>query len=237
MVGTPAYRRIYEDLATRIRSGELAPESQLLGEAILAEQYGVARMTVRQAIGQLADDALVIRRQGVGTFVARDAGSRRSLNRLTSFTEDMAGTSRKVETTVIAREVIDPPEDIADELGIAEGARVVRVKRLRRVNGVPALLNDSHLPYGLFPSLDHEELVGGSLYRTLEERYDVRLRRADQRIRAVAAPKDVARLLEVPSRSPLLRSERITMDERNVRVEFARSWARPDFELSVHLQR
>lgn len=237
MVRTPAYRRIYEDIAARIRDGELAPESQLLGEAVLAEQYGVARMTVRQAIGQLADDALVVRKQGAGTFVARDAVSRRSLNRLTSFTEEMAAVSRKVDTVVIVHEVIDPPDDIAEKLELASRARVFRFKRVRRVGDAPVLLNESYLPFGLFPSLDREELAGGSLYRTLEDRYGVRLRRADQQIRAVAATKDVARLLELPSRACVLRSERLTMDERNVRVEFARSWARSDFELSVHLER
>lgn len=237
MAGTPAYRRIYEDLADRIRSGEIAPEEQLLGEAVLAEQYGVARMTVRQAIGQLADDALVVRRPGVGTFVSEDPTRRRSLNRLTSFTEDMEPSARNVETVVLAQEVIDPPADVAQELNLSDGARVIRIKRLRNVDGTPALLNDSHLPYGLCPSLDREELVHGSLYRTLEERYDLRLRRAEQRIWAVAATDEVARLLQVPKRSPVLRSERITMDERNTRVEFARSWARPDFELAVHLDR
>ncbi|MCC6792733.1 MAG: UTRA domain-containing protein, partial [Thermomicrobiales bacterium] len=82
-----------------------------------------------------------------------------------------------------------------------------------------------------------EELVGGSLYRTLEEKHDTRLRRAEQRIRAVAASRELARLLDIPVRSPLLRNERITLDDRNRRIEFAQSWARPDFELSVHLER
>ena len=237
MVGTPAYRRIYEDLSARIHAGELAPNAQLPGEALLAEQFGVARMTVRQAIGQLADDALVVRRQGVGTFVAGDAAGRRSLNRLTSFTEDMSGAARKVETELLLRAICDPKPDVAAALGLTAGARVVRIRRLRRVAGVPVLLNDSHLPYGLFPSLDREDLIEGSLYRTLETRYDTRLRRADQRIRAVAASRELARLLDIAPRSPLLRSERITLSDRNTAIEFARSWARPDFELSVHLQR
>ena len=98
-------------------------------------------------------------------------------------------------------------------------------------------MHHSYLPYGEFPSLDRESLVNGSLYRTLEQIYNTRPRRADQRIRAVAAGRDLAKHLEVPARSPLLQTERLTFDERGVRIEFARSWMRPDLELTIHLER
>lgn len=233
----PAYQRIYADIATRISSGEFAPASRLLGEPQLAEQYGVARMTVRQAISRLVDDSLVVRVQGVGTFVAKDIGARRSLNRLTSFTEDMQNEDKPLTTEILVQHVIDATPAIAAELDLADGARVVELERLRRVAGRAVSLHQSYLPYGLFPSLDRDTLIGGSLYRTLVERHNVRLRRADQRIRAAAASAEQARLLGVPRRSPLLSIERTTTDERNVRIEFARSWARPDFELTVHLER
>lgn len=98
-------------------------------------------------------------------------------------------------------------------------------------------MHHSYLPYGEFPSLDREPLVNGSLYATLEQVYDTRPRRADQRICAVAAARDVAKHLEVLPRSPVLQTKRLTLDERNVRIEFAQSWMRPDLELTVHLER
>ena len=63
------------------------------------------------------------------------------------------------------------------------------------------------------------------------------MRRADQRIKAVRAPEELAGFLGVTIGSPVLQTERITMDERNVRIEFARSWVRPELELTVHLER
>jgi GntR family transcriptional regulator len=237
MGNAPAYRRIYEDLAARIRSGEFAPTSRLLGEAILAERYGVARMTVRQAIGRLVEENLVIRHQGLGTFVTSDVTSRRSLNRLTSFTEDMRGSGQDIATEVLAQKVVAPALEVSRELALSQGAQVVHIGRLRKIAGVPTSVHHSYLPYGEFPSLDREPLVEGSLYRTLEQVYDVRPRRADQRIKAAAAPEELARLLGVGIGSPVLQTERITMDERNVRIEFARSWARPELELTVHLER
>jgi GntR family transcriptional regulator len=237
MGNTPAHRRIYEDLAALIRSGELGPASQLLGETTLAERYGVARMTVRQAIGRLVDDNLVVRHQGVGTFVASDVSGRRSLNRLTSFSEDMREGGRDIATEIFAQEVMVPTAEVALELALGKGTRVVHVGRLRKVAGVPTSVHDSYLPYGEFPSLARQPLIEGSLYQTLEQLYDVKLRRADQRIKAAPASDEVAKHLAVSAGSPVLQTERVTLDDRNLRIEFARSWARPEIELTVHLER
>jgi GntR family transcriptional regulator len=236
-MGTPAYQRIADDLAARIGSGELGPSDRLPPEQDLAEQYGVARMTMRQAISRLVDGALLVRQQGVGTFVAKEPAARRSLNRLTGFSEDMQANHQRFNTEIFTQGAEDPAPDIARELGLDGGARVVVVKRRRLIEGKPASLHYSYLPFGLYPSLAREPLVGGSLYRTLEQKLDTKLRRADQRLSAVAIGKEEARLLEVRVGTPALRTERLTSDDRNVRVEFARSWTLPGLDLVVHLER
>lgn len=236
-MGTPAYHRIADDILARIKSGELRPSDRLPPEQDLAEQYGVARMTMRQAISRLVDGALVVRQQGVGTFVAKEPAVRRSLNRLTGFSEDMQASGQRFKTEVLAQTIEDPEPDIARELELDKGARVVAVKRRRLIEGRPASLHYSYLPFGLYPSLAREALVGGSLYRTLEQKLDTKLRRADQRLSAVAIGREEARLLDVRARTPALKTERLTSDDRNVRVEFARSWTLPGFELVVHLER
>jgi len=237
MASTPAYQRIYEDIVGQIRSGELGPASRLTGESVLAAQYGVARMTVRQAIARLVGESLVVRHQGVGTFVAEEPAGHRSLNRLTSFTEDMVGSGHAPTTRILAQEVIGPPPEIARRLGLGKGAQVIHIARVRNVAGAPKSIHHSYLPFGQFPSLAREPLREGSLYRTLEEVFDVRLRRADQQIKAAAADKEVARHLNVPVGSPVLQTQRLTLDDRNLRIEFARSWTRPELELTVHLER
>jgi GntR family transcriptional regulator len=236
-MGTPAYQRIADDIAARIRSGELRPSDRLPPEQDLAEQYGVARMTMRQAISRLVDGALVVRQQGVGTFVAKEPAARRSLNRLTGFSEDMQASGQRFKTEILAQMAENPPPDIAGELELDEGARVVVVKRRRLIEGKPASLHYSYLPFGLYPSLAREPLLGGSLYRTLEQTFNTKLRRADQRLRAVALGREEARRLDVRAGTPALRTERLTYDDRNMRVEFARSWTLPPFELIVHLER
>jgi GntR family transcriptional regulator len=140
-------------------------------------------------------------------------------------------------TRVLIQAVIDPPPDIAGELNLGKGARAVHVGRVRSVAGKPVSVHYSYLPYGKFPSLAREPLCGGSLYRTLREVFGTELRRADQRIKAAAADAEVAASLRVPVGSPVLQTERLAFGDSNDRVEFARSWARPEIELTVHLER
>jgi GntR family transcriptional regulator len=236
-MGAPAYQRIAEDIAARIRSGELRPSDRLPPEQDLAEQYGVARMTMRQAISRLVDGALVVRQQGVGTFVARESAARRSLNRLTGFSEDMQANHQRFKTEILIQAAEDPAPDIGRELELDGGARVVVVKRRRLIEGKAVSLHYSYLPFGLYPSLAREPLVGGSLYRTLEQKLNTKLRRAEQRLSAVAIGREEGRLLGVRTGTPALLTQRLTSDDRNARVEFARSWTLPGFELVVHLER
>src|SRR3954452_19929942 len=89
MATIPAHKRIRDDLVAEIESGVLGEHARIPGEVDLAARYGVTRMTVRQALNNLVNDGLLVRRRGVGTFVAENAARRRNMSRLTGFTEDM----------------------------------------------------------------------------------------------------------------------------------------------------
>lgn len=233
----PAHLRIRGDLVHDIDSGVLEASQRLPGEAELAVKYGVTRMTVRQAMTSLVNEGLVVRRRGVGTFIARNAGQRRNMSRLTGFTEDMNSAGRRVETRVVVQRIEPVSGDPATELGMSDGAFVTFIERVRSVDRTPVVLQRSWIPTQRCPELWNDELVGGSLYATLRTRYQIELRRADQRFAAVSATRELAELLEVPARVPLMRVERLTFDPANEPVEFARSWARPGFEIGTHIER
>jgi GntR family transcriptional regulator len=238
MATVPAHKRIRDDLVAEIESGVLSARDRLPGEVDLAARYGVTRMTVRQALTNLVNDGLLVRRRGVGTFVAENAAQRRNMSRLTGFTEDMRSSGRSVETRMVAQRIIPASADVAEALQLAApGLHVTHVGRLRVVDGTPVIIQHSWVPYDLCPDLWSEPLVDDSLYATLRNKYDIVLRRADQRIAAVSAGREHAALLEVPARAPLLRVERVTLDDRNVPVELARSWMRPGFEIATHIER
>jgi GntR family transcriptional regulator len=232
----PAHERIRNDLAAAIKSGQLAPDDRLPSEAELAARYGVARMTVRQALTGLVNDGLVVRRQGVGTFVV-DHALRRNIGRLSGLTEDMRADGRVVQTRMLAQRIVPAPADVAASLGLAPEAHVIHLARVRIVDDEPMIVQHSWVPYELFPELWSEPLIEDSLYSTLRARYDVTLRRADQRIAAEPATKELALLLAVRPGAPLLRIERVTRDDRNTAIEFARSWTRPGFEVTTSIER
>ncbi|AOS63398.1 GntR family transcriptional regulator [Actinoalloteichus hymeniacidonis] len=236
MSRVPRYQLIYEDLASQITSGGLKPDERLPSEPLLAEQYGVSRMTVRQAVDQLQDERLLVRRRGAGTFVTHPRSRARRLNRLAPFAEEVGAEHDRMRSIIREQGSLVPPSDIAARLRLKDRQEAVRLVRLRIVDDVPAALQESWLPYALAPVVAREPLLGDSLYRTLQERCGLRLRWAEQEVSASAATAEQARILGVDEGSPLIASRRETYDDSSNPVEFVQSWARPEFPLSIRLE-
>lgn len=236
MARLPAYERIRQDIASQIDMGIYQSSARIPSEVVLAEQYGVTRMTVRQAVAGLVSDGLLIRRHGSGTYVA-ERPHLRSHTKLTSFVEELRAAGKRVTTRVISQGAIVPSPEVAGELMIGADTLVTEIARVRLVDEKPAAYQFSWIPYGRCPGLAREELIDGSLYSTLEQRYGVVLVRADERIAAVSASADQARHLDVRVRSPLLQIRRRTFDEHNVPVEFASSVMRKEYSLATTVER
>jgi len=147
---------------------QLAPGEPLPAERQLAEQWGVARMTVRQAIAALARDGLVRSIHGRGNL--RSPAPLQLRVRLGSFADavrqhDLEPTTRPLECTVDD----NPPEPVASFLGLNADNLGLRVRRLRLGNGIPLALERTWLPAALVPDLSERDLEG-SLYHYLELR-------------------------------------------------------------------
>ena len=141
----PVHVSIRDDLRMRITVGEWAAGDRLPSETDLAARYGVARMTVRQAIGALAGEGVVVRRQGLGTFAAERLPTRR-VGALLSFTEEMRSQGRDVESRLI-KAAVEQPTDLAREaLQLAAYAATVSIQRVRIVDGYPIAVQQSWLP-------------------------------------------------------------------------------------------
>src|SRR5260370_640545 len=138
----PIYVQLENLVRDRIDNGEWAPGMMLPSERQLCDTYGIARMTVRQAISNLVIEGLLTRTQGRGTFVARPR-LRQSLSRLTSFSEDMRDRGLLGTTRLLAREEMPASPEIASALAIAVGAPVLQIQRLRSGNGHPMAVETS----------------------------------------------------------------------------------------------
>ena len=224
-VFAPLYRQIKDLLIGSLEQGEWKPGELIPSEMELAARFQVSQGTVRKAVDELAAEHLLIRRQGKGTFVATHHEPRAQF-RFLRITPDEGDAVPAVSRFLECRRQRAPAE-VARALGLKSGEAVITVRRLLLFDGRPIVLDDLWLPGGLFKGLTEERLAGytGPLYGLFESEFGTRMIRADERIRAVAADADAARLLEVAAGSPLLLVERIsfTYGERPVEVRRGRS--------------
>lgn len=223
----PMYYQIMRQLLEKIQGGEFAVDSTLPPERELAETYKVSRMTVRQAIIELVNEGILVRRKGIGTFVAPPK-LEQALSRLTSFTEDMAQRGMKAGAKVISFDEIVPEPTIRKTLALEAGDKAYECVRLRLADDVPMALETTTLPVSLCPGLARQDLENQSLYRLLAERWGVRLDYATQSIEPACASPHEASLLHVAHGTPLLLMHRITYNQDGRAIEHVKSLYRGD---------
>jgi GntR family transcriptional regulator len=216
----PLYKQVKRILLERIAGGAWRPGELLPAEPRLAVELGVSPGTVRKALDELAHERLVVRQQGRGTFVAEQTPD----SALFYFFRLVDEEGRRVVPTSreVAREHGLARPDERARLGLDAGARVVRLVRLRRVDGAGALAERVVVPLVLCPGL---EAVEGELPNTLYDLYQKRwghtVRRADETLSATLTADDpLGRLLELPAGAPVLEIDRIAYTLREQRLEW-----------------
>ncbi|GAA2262483.1 GntR family transcriptional regulator [Streptomyces atrovirens] len=212
----PLYHQLAQQLEAAIEQGVLAPGNLLGNEVDLSVRLGLSRPTVRQAIQSLVDKGLLVRRRGVGTQVVHSQ-VRRPLE-LSSLYDDLETAGQGPTTRVIRNETVPAPADAAVALGLAEGAEVVLLERLRRTHGQPVALLCNYLPSGLL-GLDSARLEATGLYRMMRSA-GVTLHSARQTVGARAATAAEAADLDEKEGAALLTMQRTAYDDTGRPVEY-----------------
>lgn len=210
----PLYHQIAQSIERSINDGTLAPGSMLENEVALAARLGVSRPTARQALRELVDHGLLVRRRGVGTQVAHSR-IRRPVD-LTSLHDDLEKSGRKPETILLEYVATEASASIAELMEVPEGTAVVTFRRLRLADGEPLALMTNTLVARLAPS--EEALRTTGLYELLRAQ-GVHMRVARQRIGARLATASEARRLDEPARAALLTMERTAYDDAGAVIE------------------
>ncbi|MBW8830253.1 MAG: GntR family transcriptional regulator [Burkholderiales bacterium] len=222
----PAFSPLYQQIKTLIvrslQAAEWKPGEAIPSEIELASRFKVSQGTVRKAIDELATENLLVRRQGKGTFVATHAEQNVQFRflRLTPDGGDAAGAQRRF----IDCRRLRAPSDIARALNLKSGDTVVQVRRVLSFRGSPVVLDDIWLPGQLFKGLTAEKLseYRGPMYGLFETEFGVRMIRAEEKIRAVAADEAAAQLLGIAMGAPLLSVERLSLTYDDKPVELRR---------------
>lgn len=218
-VAVPRYRTIEHALRERIRM--LRPGDALPSDTDLCTEFGVSRMTARSAMQRLADEGLVVRLPGRGSFVAEPFAHRRA-DRLMSFTSEMLRRGLRPTSRIVDREIRPAWQPIAAELQAREGAPVVYLRRVRCADEVPIALETTLLVGDTSPAVMAADLRHESLHAVLSAA-GWTLRRGTAVVNAVPASADDARLLEVVRGSPILVERRIIVDAQRRPVEVTES--------------
>ena len=230
---SPLYQQIKELLTRSLQGGEWQPGQAIPSEMELAARFRVSQGTVRKAVDELATENLLVRRQGKGTFVASHAEARTQYRflRLMSDTGGVPGLQRRL--IGCRRQRVGA--DAARALGLRSGDPVVEIRRVLLSSGeasdeTPVVLDEILLPGSLFKGLTAEKLSAwkGPMYRLFEAEFGVRMIRAEEKIRAVAADELQARELGVALGAPLLSVERLSFTYGDKPVELRRGLYRTE---------
>lgn len=220
----PLYHQVSSKIEAAILAGSLPVGSRLENEVALADRLGLSRPTIRRAIQELVDVGLLVRRRGVGTQVVHGQVTRGV--ELTSLHDDLVQSGQRPTTEVLKLESLIVSSDLARQLGVAPGALIFYVSRLRKVDGVPVAIMQNWLNLNT-DAPTARELEKFGLYQLLRTQ-GVNLSVAKQRIGARRALADEADLLEVERGSALLTMERLSYDNDGRAIELGRHVYRPD---------
>ncbi|TFZ05073.1 GntR family transcriptional regulator [Ramlibacter rhizophilus] len=215
--GTSLHRQLFLVLRDRIVSGELPTGAALPKEEALCQQFGVSRITVRRALGDLAALGLVERRHGLGTFV-RGSGRVARPQPTLSFVDELRRLGAQTEVEVLAFAKEPPPAQVASLLALAAGEPALHALRLRSVKSTPLMLTDAWVPAAAAKGITRAALGKKAMYELLLQ-HGVRLGRVVQEISAEIASPRLAQALATEPGAPLIRLVRLLHDTQGKPVQ------------------
>ena len=231
----PLYAQLVGIIKRHISNGTLAVGDLLPSEAELCRSLYISRNTVRQAIGDLEDEGLVVRKRGKGTFVADPSTNRRGVRY--SFTTEVSSLGKVPSSTLVDFDLRVADSELCRKMELKEDTCVYCFTRVRNVDGQPLILETSYYPQFIYPNLTREMVETHSCYSLL---YHVGITpfSADDSYEAVTLNAEQAELLGVQPGSSAFYHQRRTKTEDDRIYEYTCSYIRGDrVQRDVHMQK
>ena len=216
----PLYLQIKEMLVAKISGGEWLPSDVIPSELQLAQELGVSQGTVRKAITELVENNVLVRKQGRGTFVANHDTQRALFHFFHIVNDEGVKVLPNSRTLSCRRKRATRIE--ASRLQLSGGSSVVSIERVRELEGKATIVEIITLPADPFGNLIKPKAcdLPNMLYELYEKQFGMTVHTAEEKLRAITAPKRSASLLNVPEGSPLLEIERIALSLDRTPIEF-----------------
>lgn len=217
----PIYIQIHDKIKKDIEKGVWTIGDRLPSERELAIQFDVSRMTLRQAIQTLADDGILERKIGSGTYVARKKVQEKMIG-TTSFTDIMISQNRQPSSRTVSYFVAKPSSSEMEKLNLKPNEYILRMERIRFADEIPICFEVASIPYSLINQYSKSEITN-SLYKTLEEKGGNKIGHANQTISAMLASEQIAEYLEIKRGEAILRLSQLSYFEDRTPFEYVRT--------------
>ena len=212
----PLYRQLSDEIKAQIDEGKLRSGDRLMTEAEFSQQHGVSRITVRKAIELLVDEGFVIRKQGIGTFVAEKKMHRvmDSDNWVRSFSEASRLSGQEPSTELVSVEWVMPEASILYHLHVGEDEKVLKIYRLRKIDGIPVMMETNYYPQKMDFLLQAN--LTGSTYEVFREHGLIPSHGVKTVQICYATPEEAQRLEVKENQALLLQSEEVSDQNREI---------------------
>ena len=234
---SPRYHQIRLALSQRIKDGVYAGPFPMPGERELAQEFGVGRVTVRTALSRLEEEGLVIRLRGKGTVPTPRSEDQRRLPVRGELVDYLLSMGLRTKVKVLEYQIRPAPAEVARKLRLEPEAQVLKVVRIRSVEGLPISYLESYVPEEFARMLSKRALRESQMVALMEEK-GIKVVSAEQTLSAAVARPGIAEGLALPEGVALLEVKRVAMDESGRRVQFSVGLYHPDrYEYHMRLSR
>lgn len=220
------YAQITNEIRHQIDSGKYLSGDKLPPERTLCEEFGVSRITIRQALDKLEDLNIIDRKQGKGTYILPfEYGKLPEI--FSQFTEEIERAGERPGTKMLDIVRINSDKYLNQKMGLTVNTPVYKLSRLRMADVRPLLLEYSFIPYNVAPDLDRFNFGNMSLYQVLEQEYSVKIDQAFETLNPISLNKKDASLLERTEGAIAMNLERFAYGNEQV-IEFTSSFVADD---------
>lgn len=206
MIALLKYQAIAEDLQKKIDEGVYKADDQLPLSSELEVQYGASKMTVKRALDYLVQQGLIVKRRGSGTFVKGLAFSdldkliRHSRSQILGMSAAYSG--HRIESCVLAFEIIPAPADVAARLRLEPDAFVYHIVRVRTLDGSPRSFERSYMPIERIPGLRRQH-AEHSIFAYVRNELHLHIQSSHRLVKVRRATPQEEAELQLPNGSPV----------------------------------
>jgi GntR family transcriptional regulator len=193
----PLYYQLKEIVLNEILNGKLEAGDCLPTENEFMSSYQISRATVRQAMTELVNENYLTRQKGKGTFVSKPKITQQYINRVETYKEQMNKIGMNPTTEVIIFQITKANLAIGKELGLAKGAKIIELVRLRLIDAEPIVVAKTYMPYEICAFVLEHNMQEESLYQILAEHSETRITKVKRTIEAVVAGESIAKRLKI----------------------------------------